>query len=47
MSTSQTLRRGLAALEHIALAERAPTIDDIADDLGVHRSNAYLSLIHI
>ena len=41
MSTSQTLSRGLTALELIALAERAPSIDDIATHLDVHRSIAY------
>ncbi|MEM8747054.1 MAG: helix-turn-helix domain-containing protein [Actinomycetota bacterium] len=41
MSTSQTLSRGLTALEFVALAERPPTIDSVAEHLGVHRSIAY------
>ncbi len=41
MSTSQTLSRGLDALELIALADRAPSIDEIAAHLDVHRSIAY------
>lgn len=41
VSTSQTLSRGLTALELIALADDAPTIDDVAAHLGVHRSIAY------
>jgi DNA-binding IclR family transcriptional regulator len=41
MSTSQTLSRGLTALELIALADHAPTIDDVAVHLAVHRSIAY------
>ncbi len=41
MSTSQTLSRGLTALEFIALAEQPPSIDAVATHLGVHRSIAY------
>lgn len=41
MSTSQTLSRGLSALEYIALADAAPNIEGVADHLGVHRSVAY------
>lgn len=41
MSTSQTLSRGLDALEFVALAETPPTIEGIAEHLGVHRSIAY------
>ncbi|MEM9565699.1 MAG: helix-turn-helix domain-containing protein [Actinomycetota bacterium] len=41
MSTSQTLSRGLAALELIALAERPPTIEEVSSELAVHRSIAY------
>ncbi len=39
--TSQTLSRGLTALEFIALAENAPSIDEVAAHLSVHRSIAY------
>jgi DNA-binding IclR family transcriptional regulator len=38
---SQTLDRGLTALELIALATRPPSIDEIARHLDVHRSIAY------
>lgn len=38
---SQTLSRGLRALEVLADAERALSIDEVADELGVHRSIAY------
>lgn len=38
---SQTLSRGLTALEFLAAAERPVTIDGLAAGLGVHRSNAY------
>lgn len=38
---SQTLSRGLRALEILADAEAPMTIADLADGLGVHRSNAY------
>lgn len=41
MSTSQTLSRGLTALEYVALAEQPPSIDDVAAHLDVHRSIAY------
>jgi DNA-binding IclR family transcriptional regulator len=41
MSTSQTLDRGLAVLESIAWAGAPPTIDELAEELGVHRSIAY------
>jgi DNA-binding IclR family transcriptional regulator len=38
---SQTLDRGLSALEFIAFAEQPPMIDDLARHLDVHRSIAY------
>lgn len=38
---SQTLSRGLRALEILAEAETPMTISELADELGVHRSNAY------
>ncbi|GAA1785451.1 IclR family transcriptional regulator [Leucobacter iarius] len=38
---SQTLDRGLRALEALADAERPMSISELADALGVHRSNAY------
>lgn len=38
---SQTLSRGLRALELLAEAGRPITIAELADGLGVHRSNAY------
>lgn len=38
---SQTLDRGLLALELLADAERPLTINELATGLGVHRSNAY------
>lgn len=38
---SQTLARGLRALELLAEAERPLSIADLAEQLGVHRSNAY------
>lgn len=41
MSTSQTLDRGLAVLESIASATQPPTIDELAEEHGVHRSIAY------
>jgi len=41
MSTSQTLDRGLAVLESIAWAAEPPTIDELADEHGVHRSITY------
>ena len=41
MSTSQTLDRGLAVLESIAWAAAPPTIDELAEEHGVHRSIAY------
>jgi DNA-binding IclR family transcriptional regulator len=41
MSTSQTLDRGLAVLESIACAAAPPTIDELADEHGVHRSITY------
>ncbi|MGH9133056.1 MAG: IclR family transcriptional regulator, partial [Ilumatobacteraceae bacterium] len=41
MSTSQTLDRGLAVLESIAWAAEPPTIDELAEELRVHRSIAY------
>jgi DNA-binding IclR family transcriptional regulator len=41
MSTSQTLDRGLTALEFVAIASPPPTIEAIASELGVHRSIAY------
>lgn len=39
--TNQTLDRGLRALEYIAEARAAPSIDDLAAELGVGRSIAY------
>jgi DNA-binding IclR family transcriptional regulator len=41
VSTSQTLDRGLAVLESIAWAAEPPTIDELADEHGVHRSITY------
>lgn len=41
MSTSQTLSRGLTALEFIASATDAPRIEQVAEHLDVHRSIAY------
>lgn len=38
---SQTLARGLRTLEILAERESPMTIMEIAEDLGVHRSNAY------
>ncbi|MFT4231862.1 MAG: helix-turn-helix domain-containing protein, partial [Leucobacter sp.] len=38
---SQTLSRGLRALELLAEAEHPLSIADLAEQLGVHRSNAY------
>lgn len=38
---SQTLSRGIRVLELLAAADRAMSIDDIAAELGVHRSIAY------
>ncbi|MBK0422488.1 helix-turn-helix domain-containing protein [Leucobacter sp. CSA2] len=38
---SQTLSRGLRALELLAEAEAPLSIAELADGLGVHRSNAY------
>ena len=38
---SQTLSRGLRALELLAEAEAPLSISELADGLGVHRSNAY------
>lgn len=38
---SQTLSRGIRVLEVIADADRALTIDEVAAELGVHRSVAY------
>lgn len=38
---SQTLARGLRALEILAEAEIPMTITELAEGLGVHRSNAY------
>lgn len=40
-SASQTLSRGLRALEIITDRQDAPTIAELADELGVHRSIAY------
>ncbi len=39
--TNQTLDRGLSALTLIATAAVPPTIAELADQLGVHRSMAY------
>lgn len=41
VSPSQTLSRGIQALEILAAAERALTIAELAGALGVHRSVAY------
>ena len=38
---SQTLSRGLQALELLAEAEAPLTINELAEGLGIHRSNAY------
>lgn len=38
---SQTLSRGIRALEVLAAADGALSIDDLAGELGVHRSIAY------
>ncbi|WP_336651763.1 MULTISPECIES: IclR family transcriptional regulator [unclassified Leucobacter] len=38
---SQTLLRGLQALELLAEAEAPLTINELAEGLGIHRSNAY------
>lgn len=38
---SQTLSRGLRALEVLAAADRPYSIDELAGELGVHRSIAY------
>lgn len=38
---SQTLSRGLTALEILAAADRPLSLNDLAARLGVHRSNAY------
>ncbi len=38
---SQTLSRGLTALEVLANSDRPLTLNELADELGVHRSNAY------
>lgn len=38
---SQTLSRGLTALEVLAAHDRPMSLNDLADELGVHRSNAY------
>lgn len=40
-SPSQTLSRGIRALEILAAAERPLTIAELADAMGVHRSVAY------
>ncbi|HEX4981497.1 MAG TPA: helix-turn-helix domain-containing protein [Ilumatobacteraceae bacterium] len=40
-NTSQTLDRGLRVLEVIATADEAPSIEDLAGRLEVHRSIAY------
>ncbi len=39
--TNQTLDRGLRALEVIATATEPPTVDGLAERLGIHRSMAY------
>lgn len=41
---SQTLSRGIRMLELLASADRPPTIDELAEGLGVHRSIAYRML---
>ncbi|MDN5755801.1 MAG: helix-turn-helix domain-containing protein, partial [Micrococcaceae bacterium] len=40
-SPAQTLSRGLRALEIITDRPEPPTIAELADELGVHRSIAY------
>ena len=39
--TNQTLDRGLRALTYISTATSAPNVNDVAADLGIHRSMAY------
>ncbi|WP_030558464.1 helix-turn-helix domain-containing protein, partial [Streptomyces exfoliatus] len=41
---SQTLSRGIRVLEVLAAAQRPLSIDEIAGELGVHRSIAYRML---
>jgi DNA-binding IclR family transcriptional regulator len=40
-SRAQTLDRGLAALELVALADAPLAVDEVAAGLGLHRSIAY------
>ena len=42
---SQTLSRGVRMLELVVSAEEAPTIAEVAQQLGVHRSIAYRILV--
>ena len=41
VAPSQTLDRGLACLEFVAAADRAVSVDDTAEALGLHRSIVY------
>lgn len=41
MNGSQTLARGLTALQHVAAAPAGLTVQQIADGVGVHRTIAY------
>jgi DNA-binding IclR family transcriptional regulator len=41
VAPSQTLDRGLAVLEHVAVADSSVTIDEVAADLDLHRSIVY------
>ena len=38
---SQTLARGLAALQLVATSPTGLTVQEVADDIGVHRTIAY------
>src|ERR1700751_6235022 len=38
---SQTLARGLAALQLVAASQTGLTVQQVADDIGVHRTIAY------
>lgn len=41
VAPSQTLDRGLACLDLVAAADRAVSVDDVAEALGLHRSIVY------
>ncbi len=43
---SQTLARGLAALQLVAAAPNGLTAQQVADEIGVHRTIAYRLLDH-